>query len=97
MLSYRKSLLLLPRRFFIKKASRLTRSLLAFTHCLAPSARPHLSLGPHDVGHEGVPTRCRDFSLPPLYHAKAGFRIGPSNTGVGLEWRFALLLIDRIV
>jgi len=20
--------------------------------------------GPQDVGHEGVPTRCRDFSLP---------------------------------
>ena len=25
-------------------------------YCLVTSASPHLSLGPQDVGHEGVPT-----------------------------------------
>lgn len=41
---------------------------------LAPSASSHLSLGTHDVGHEGVATGRRDLSLPTF--AKADFRIG---------------------
>jgi len=32
--------------------------------CLASQASTHLSLGPQDVGHEGVATRCRELNLP---------------------------------
>ncbi|MDX1770473.1 MAG: hypothetical protein R3328_02975, partial [Planococcaceae bacterium] len=38
--------------------------LLRFSDCLAPSASLHLSLGPQEVGHEGVVPRWHDLSLP---------------------------------
>ena len=41
--------------------------------------QPHLSLGPQEVGHEGVATGRRDFSLA-VPHTKAGFRIGPASS-----------------
>ena len=59
------------------------------SYCLAPSASSHLSLGPHEVDHNGVATGRRDFSLADT-HAKAGFRIGYSSTVVELDWRFPL-------
>jgi len=46
--------------------------------------QPHLSLGPQEVGHEGVATGRRDFSLA-VPHTKAGFRIVLQAAGVGLE------------
>ena len=66
--------------------------------CLTTSANSNLSLGPLDVGHKGVATRCCEFSLTGP-RAKTGFRIGPPSAGVELEWHFMLFLqqtVDRM-
>ena len=46
------------------KRFRLARIGCSAFLCLASQASPHLSLGPQDVGHEGVATRCRELNLP---------------------------------
>jgi D-methionine transport system ATP-binding protein len=45
------------------------------------------------VGHEGVATRCRDFSLPTF--AITGFRFFSSSAGVELDWHFPLFLLSK--
>jgi len=55
--------------------------------CLATSASSHLSLGPQDVGHKGVVTRCCAISLTDP-HAETSFRIGSSGSGDELDGAF---------